>query len=107
MASRFSQSSAAVSNHLDECSSHDNGDFGAHRRDSETLSSSYGNVGTSATTSMAYLPQTVVLSELRHDAFESCMPSGPSDSGLVSRWRPKDRVRRRYHLFLVYFVFSI
>lgn len=93
MASRFSQSSAAVSNHLDECSSHDNGDFGAHRRDSETLSSSYGNVGTSATTSMAYLPQTVVLSELRHDAFESCMPSGPSDSGLVSRWRPKDRMK--------------
>ncbi|KAK9289676.1 hypothetical protein L1049_007834 [Liquidambar formosana] len=94
MASRFSQLSLAVSNHLDECSSHEDGDFGAQRRDSETASSSYGNATTAtATTSMAYLPQTMVLCELRHEAFEACLPSGPSDSGLVSKWRPKDRMK--------------
>ncbi|KAL2337322.1 hypothetical protein Fmac_011768 [Flemingia macrophylla] len=27
---------------------------------------------------------------LRHDAFEAAVPAGPSDSGLVSKWRPKD-----------------
>ncbi|MFS7923298.1 hypothetical protein Hanom_Chr03g00259081 [Helianthus anomalus] len=43
-------------------------------------------------TSMAYLPQNVVLLELRHDGFEACTPSGPAESGLVSKWRPKDRV---------------
>ncbi|XP_019413125.1 PREDICTED: regulatory-associated protein of TOR 1-like isoform X2 [Lupinus angustifolius] len=44
-------------------------------------------------TSMAYLPQTVVLCELRHDAFEASVPTGPCHSGLVSRWRPKDRTK--------------
>ncbi|KAF5762688.1 putative transcription factor WD40-like family [Helianthus annuus] len=44
-------------------------------------------------TSMAYLPQNVVLSELRHDGFEACTPSGPAESGLVSKWRPKDRMK--------------
>ncbi|XP_050383493.1 regulatory-associated protein of TOR 1 [Argentina anserina] len=95
MASRFSQSSAAVvSNHFDDCdSSHNDGDL---RRDSETASSSYenatGGTGTT-TTSMAYLPQTIVLCELRHDSFEARVPTGPSDSGLVSKWRPKDRMK--------------
>ncbi|XP_073297901.1 regulatory-associated protein of TOR 1-like isoform X1 [Primulina huaijiensis] len=107
-ASRFSQSSAAVSNHLEEFSSNDNhvdedgeisvyssisvdnnsnnaGDF------SETASSSY--VAMTTTTSMAYLPQTLVLCEFRHDGFEECVPSGPSDSGLVLKWRPKDRMK--------------
>uniref|UniRef100_A0A5B6ZMP6 Putative regulatory-associated protein of TOR 1 n=1 Tax=Davidia involucrata TaxID=16924 RepID=A0A5B6ZMP6_DAVIN len=96
MASRLSQSSVAVSNHLDECSSHEDGDMVGLRRDrdSETASSSYGNDTTTTTaTSMAYLPQTVVLCELRHEAFEACVPSGPSDSGLVSKWRPKDRMK--------------
>nr|XP_043636521.1 regulatory-associated protein of TOR 1 isoform X2 [Erigeron canadensis] len=69
------------------------------REDSETVVSSnisYGNVngnGIAATTSMAYLPQNIVLSELRHDAFEACTPSGPAESGLVSKWRPKDRMK--------------
>lgn len=91
MASRFSQSSVAVvSNHFDDCaSSHDDSDL---RRESETASSSYNENATGTTTSMAYLPQTVVLCELRHDSFEARMPTGPSDSGLVSKWRPKDRV---------------
>ncbi|XP_057971698.1 regulatory-associated protein of TOR 1 isoform X2 [Malania oleifera] len=93
MASRFSQSSVAVSNHLDECSGHEDGDFVTQRRDSEGASSSYGNATTATITSMVYLPQTMVLCELRHDAFEACVPSGPSDSGLVSKWRPKDRMK--------------
>lgn len=95
MASRFSQSSlAVVSNHLEEecVSIHEDGDLSSQRRDSDAASSSYGNATTATTTSMAYLPQTVVLCEFRHEAFESCLPAGPSDSGLVSKWRPKDRV---------------
>ncbi|KAK6943403.1 Raptor, N-terminal CASPase-like domain [Dillenia turbinata] len=104
MASRFSQSSVVSGpNHLDECSSsHEESstDFGVggvprRDRDSETASSSYGNAATTSntTTSMAYLPQTQVLCELRHDAFEASTQSGPSDSGLVSKWRPKDRMK--------------
>ncbi|XP_052174043.1 regulatory-associated protein of TOR 1-like [Diospyros lotus] len=63
-------------------------------RDSETASSSYGNAAAATTaTSLAYLPPTVVLYELRHEAFEDCVPSGPSGSGLVSKWRPKDRMK--------------
>ncbi|KAF8397161.1 hypothetical protein HHK36_016068 [Tetracentron sinense] len=93
MASRCSQSSMAVSNHFDEFSSREDGDDGGQRRDSETASSSGGNTVATATTSMAYLPQTVVLVELRHEDFEACVPSGPSKSGLVSKWRPKDRTK--------------
>ncbi|KAJ6816602.1 regulatory-associated protein of TOR 2 isoform X1 [Iris pallida] len=44
-------------------------------------------------TSMSYLPQTVVLCDSRHEGFEERIPSGPSESGLVSKWRPKDRIR--------------
>ncbi|XP_010256971.1 PREDICTED: regulatory-associated protein of TOR 1 [Nelumbo nucifera] len=94
MASRFSQSSVAVSNHFDDFSSHEDGDIVAQRRDSEAGSSTSSNAaGTTKTTSMAYLPQTVVLCELRHEAFEDCLPSGPSENGLVSKWRPKDRMK--------------
>ncbi|PRQ42771.1 putative transcription factor WD40-like family [Rosa chinensis] len=95
MASRFSQSSVVVvSNHFDDCaSSHDDGDVSSQRRESETASSSYENATATTTTSMAYLPQTIVLCELRHDAFEARVPTGPSDSGLVSKWRPKDRMK--------------
>ncbi|KAJ6845017.1 regulatory-associated protein of TOR 2 isoform X1 [Iris pallida] len=46
-----------------------------------------------APNSMAYLPQTVVLCDFRHEGFEECLPSGPSGSGLVSKWRPKDRMK--------------
>ncbi|XAR55764.1 hypothetical protein NMG60_11035961 [Bertholletia excelsa] len=96
MASRFSQSSSVVSNHYDDYSSLEYVDLGAQRRDrdSETASCSYGNAtATSAATSMAYLPQTIVLCDLRHEAFEDCVPSGPSDRGLVSKWKPKDRMK--------------
>ena len=69
-------------------------------RDSDIASTSNyggGNATTGSTaattTSMAYLPQSAVLSDLRHEAFEASVPTGPSDSGPVSKWRPKDRVR--------------
>ncbi|KAF5747663.1 regulatory-associated protein of TOR 1 isoform X1 [Tripterygium wilfordii] len=99
MASRFQQSSvvAGVPNHLyNDCSGPTNDDDGellsSQRRDSETASSSYGGNAATAT-SLAYLPQTIVLCELRHDAFEDGVSTGPSDSGLVSKWRPKDRMK--------------
>ncbi|GAB2235961.1 hypothetical protein Droror1_Dr00026406 [Drosera rotundifolia] len=106
MSTRFSHSSVPVSNHLDECSSRD--EDGGFRRDLwETASSSsggggvYGNVVMSnmtstidtGVTSMAYLPQTVVLGELRHDGFEASSSSQPAEVGFVSKWRPKDRMK--------------
>ncbi|PIA58079.1 hypothetical protein AQUCO_00500187v1 [Aquilegia coerulea] len=114
MASRLSQSTTSVSNHLDDFSSRDDGDFLGQRRvggsggggDSETASSNGGGSGsvsggvnvaqtttTMTTTSMAYLPQTIVLCELRHEAFEAYTPTGPPDTGIYSRWRPKDRMK--------------
>ncbi|XP_062080719.1 regulatory-associated protein of TOR 1-like [Humulus lupulus] len=95
MASRFLQSLVVVvSNHLEEdyVSSHDVY-LSLQRMDSETASSSCGNGTTATTTSMAYFPQTVVLCEFQHEA---CLPAGPSDSGLVSKWRPKDRIKMGY-----------
>ncbi|KAL5226220.1 hypothetical protein ABZP36_012859 [Zizania latifolia] len=43
---------------------------------------------------MSSLPQVVVLCEQRHEAFDeaAAAAAGPSTSGLVSKWRPKDRV---------------
>jgi len=42
---------------------------------------------------VAYLPQVVVLCEQRHEGIdEAAAAAGPSTSGLVSKWRPKDRV---------------
>ncbi|XP_062167404.1 regulatory-associated protein of TOR 1 isoform X1 [Alnus glutinosa] len=91
MASRYSQSSVV---HLDEvASSHEDGDLFSQRRDSDTASSSHGNATASTTTSLAYLPQNKVLCEPRHEAFEGCAPTGPSENGLVSKWRPKDRMK--------------
>lgn len=48
---------------------------------------------TGASTSIAYLPQTVYLSDLRRDACEASIPAGPAESGLVSKWRMKDRMK--------------
>jgi len=115
MASRFSQSTVLIvpNHHRDDSTSttafsasasasaaalnDDGSDFNSsfpNRRDSEfgaASSSSVGVYGNAATT-MVYLPQTSFFNELRHDAFELELPTGPSDSGLVSKWRPKDRV---------------
>ena len=43
---------------------------------------------------VAYLPQVVVLCEQRHEGIDeaAAAAAGPSTSGLVSKWRPKDRV---------------
>ena len=43
---------------------------------------------------LACLPQVVVLREQRHDGFDeaAAAAAGPSTSGPVSKWRPKDRV---------------
>ncbi|KAL2330579.1 hypothetical protein Fmac_018160 [Flemingia macrophylla] len=74
----------------------DDADF-SNRRDSEAaIASSSGNYAGNAATSMVYLPQTVVLCELRHDAFEAAVLAGPSDTGLVSKWRPKDGVSSKF-----------
>ncbi|KAG7576530.1 WD40 repeat [Arabidopsis thaliana x Arabidopsis arenosa] len=99
MVSRFSQSSVSlVSNHRydEDCvSSHDDGD--SRRKDSEAKSSSsYGNAsteGAATATSMAYLPQTIVLCELRHDASEASAPLGTSEIALVPKWRLKERMK--------------
>ncbi|TYH81750.1 hypothetical protein ES332_D02G006700v1 [Gossypium tomentosum] len=106
MTSRFSQLSLAVSNHVIDGNVSSGGyheddvayaDLMSQRRDLDAAStSSYANAVTSTAsvpTTMAYLPQTVVLCELRHAAFEASTPTGPSDSGLVSKWRPKDRMK--------------
>ncbi|KAL1368806.1 hypothetical protein AAHE18_02G148400 [Arachis hypogaea] len=114
---RFSQSPLIVvsnshsqshsHNHFDDCASSssslyalDDGDFGSRRRDSEASTAAaaaasvgYGNGDVTAATSMAYLPQTVVLCELRHEAFEASTPAGPAVNGLVSKWRPKERMK--------------
>ncbi|KAF3327412.1 regulatory-associated protein of TOR 2-like isoform X1 [Carex littledalei] len=46
-------------------------------------------------TSMPYFPQSGVLCESRHEGFEdgTQIQSGPSDEGLVSKWRLKDRMK--------------
>ncbi|MED6170652.1 Regulatory-associated protein of TOR [Stylosanthes scabra] len=117
--SRFSQSPLIVvsnshsqshsHNHFDDCASSssssyalDDGDFASRRRDSEASTAAaaasvgYVNGDVGAATSMAYLPQTVVLCELRHEAFEASAPAGPAVNGLVSKWRPKERSKRAF-----------
>ncbi|KAG9137895.1 hypothetical protein Leryth_021188 [Lithospermum erythrorhizon] len=99
MSSRFSQSSASLSQQLDECSLN-NGER-SETRDEERVSSGYvgtvvvgfGGGSVITPTAMVYLPQTIVLCELRHDRFEDSMPTGPWDSGLVSKWRPRERMK--------------
>lgn len=82
MVPRISQS--VVSSQLDEFSDMnlvDNSDS----RDVDAES----NTTNSHSTVAAYFPQTSVLCELRH---QPCVSSAPLDTGLVSKWRPKDRV---------------
>lgn len=106
MASRLSTSSFVVSNQSAEgLSRQESLDAEIYRlRDiPETASTSGdGNInGYSSTSgapdigagSVVYLPQTIVLCELRHEAFEDSVPTGPAESGPVSKWRPKERVR--------------
>ncbi|XP_057536225.1 regulatory-associated protein of TOR 1 isoform X2 [Amaranthus tricolor] len=116
MATRFAHSTVVLSNHLDECSNREYVELYQNRDLSETASTSGASGGagvgnayenainmamitstaadsTTAATSMLYLPQTIVFCELRHEAFEDSVPTGPAESGLVSKWRPKDRMK--------------
>ncbi|BBN00072.1 regulatory associated protein of mTOR [Marchantia polymorpha subsp. ruderalis] len=42
---------------------------------------------------VAYLPPNLYLCDLRHDAGETSTSLGPAESGLVSKWRMKDRMK--------------
>ncbi|KAK9734343.1 hypothetical protein RND81_04G133000 [Saponaria officinalis] len=106
-----SNSTVVVSNHLDDyLSSRINGDdvVNAEFRNRVaveeaaatgsgtiiiTSSNSGGSVSGNEATSMVYLPQTIVLCELRHEAFEISVPTGPAENGLVSKWRPRERLK--------------
>ncbi|XP_022874139.1 regulatory-associated protein of TOR 1-like [Olea europaea var. sylvestris] len=59
----------------------------------ESASSSYAAAAITTSSSMAYLPRTLVLCELRHDGFEEMVSSGPSNSGLIAKWWPRDRMK--------------
>ncbi|WOG96096.1 hypothetical protein DCAR_0415426 [Daucus carota subsp. sativus] len=94
MASRFSQSVTLVSNHLDQCSVSVSEEVEERNGgDLEVVGGGFGDRSVVTVTSMAYLPQTSVLCEMRHEAFEVGVPAGPSNTGLVSKWRPKDRMK--------------
>ncbi|KAG5582222.1 hypothetical protein H5410_052849, partial [Solanum commersonii] len=53
---------------------------------------------TTKETSMAYVPQFIWFRELRHDEFEAYVPTAPANTGLVSKWRIKDRARYKISL---------
>ncbi|KFK24674.1 hypothetical protein AALP_AA8G010200 [Arabis alpina] len=76
-------------------SSHDDGRMSiiASRRIDDDTSSNYGNVTTITATSMAYLPQTIVLCDLRHESSEAITSLGLSDIIQAPRWRLKDRMK--------------
>ncbi|CDY64943.1 BnaA05g37130D [Brassica napus] len=109
MVSRFSQSSVSLaSNHRyneddEDCvssSAHGDSSVPSRRKDSEAATSSiYGNGteerdATATATSMAYLPQTIVLREVRHNASEASAPLGTSDGiALAPKWRLKERMK--------------
>ncbi|KAF6174060.1 hypothetical protein GIB67_020242 [Kingdonia uniflora] len=98
MASRVSESSVSVSNHLDEINSRDEDGDCRRERDSEGASSSSVGTNVASTssttmTSVSYLHSKIVLCEFRHVAFEACNVSGPADTGLISKWRPRDRMK--------------
>ncbi|CAN7002417.1 unnamed protein product [Brassica rapa subsp. trilocularis] len=109
MVSRFSQSSVSLaSNHRynedddDDCvssSAHGDSSVPSRTKDSEATSSIYGNGteerdATATATSMAYLPQTIVLREVRHNASEASAPLGTSDGiALAPKWRLKERMK--------------
>ncbi|KAK4724677.1 hypothetical protein R3W88_027456 [Solanum pinnatisectum] len=48
---------------------------------------------TTTATSMAYVPQFIWFRELRHDEFEAYVPTALANTGLVSKWRIKDRMK--------------
>ncbi|PHU04820.1 hypothetical protein BC332_25642 [Capsicum chinense] len=83
---------------VEEVADHENDDR-INNRDSDVASSSHGAVadnGTktvTTTTSYGYVPQCIFFRELRHEEFEEYVPSGQANSGVVSKWRTKERVK--------------
>ncbi|XP_047254173.1 regulatory-associated protein of TOR 1 isoform X3 [Capsicum annuum] len=81
---------------VEEVADHENDDR-INNRDSDVASSSHGAVadnGTmtvTTTTSYGYVPQYIFFRELRHEEFEEYVPSGQANSGVVSKWRTKER----------------
>lgn len=51
------------------------------------------SASSNTSSSIVYLPPKVCFRDLRQDAFEASASSGPSESGLVSKWRMKDRMK--------------
>lgn len=89
VASRFSHSSAVSSDH--HCGN--DGGFQSHPSEEQVLVSGSGNNDVEAIR-LVYLHPAVLPCELRHNSFEDYVPAGagPSGTGLVSKWRIKDRV---------------
>jgi hypothetical protein len=52
----------------------------------------WGGGGVEAAASVPHFPHNLYLSDLRHDATEPVTLAGPLESGVVSKWRMKDRV---------------
>jgi hypothetical protein len=52
----------------------------------------WGGGGVEAAASVPHFPHNLYLSDLRHDAGEPVTLAGPLESGVVSKWRMKDRV---------------
>lgn len=100
----FSQSSTASTTtptiHADEfTSSREDGELEAAAAAAAAAGVNYAPTATTTTSSIAYLPQTVVLCDFRHEGFEEIVPLGTAESGLVSRWRPKDRVSLSFKFY--------
>lgn len=74
-----------MSNELDQCSVNEESNGG----DLNAVRSGFGDRSVGTVTSLVYLPQTSMLCDGRHEVFEVGVPAG---TGLVSKWRPKDRV---------------
>ncbi|XP_016545948.2 regulatory-associated protein of TOR 1 isoform X4 [Capsicum annuum] len=88
---------------VEEVADHENDDR-INNRDSDVASSSHGAVadnGTmtvTTTTSYGYVPQYIFFRELRHEEFEEYVPSGQANSGVVSKWRTKERSASEVHV---------
>ncbi|KAJ7559940.1 hypothetical protein O6H91_04G107500 [Diphasiastrum complanatum] len=63
----------------------------SHEEGTEAARESGGEVGSSR--GIAFLPHTMYLCDLRHDAWEASTSSGPAENGVVSKWRMKDRMK--------------
>uniref|UniRef100_A0A7N0VD95 Raptor N-terminal CASPase-like domain-containing protein n=1 Tax=Kalanchoe fedtschenkoi TaxID=63787 RepID=A0A7N0VD95_KALFE len=93
MVSRFQQSQLVGSHYLEECFGEGGAEFNARLRDSEVGSSNYGDSAAMPSMSMCYFPPGVFLCGPESDDFEAYAGKGSQEKGLVSKWRPKDRMK--------------